>query len=878
MKSLMKSAIIFCTRLLLKLRYRVEVRGAEKIRNLEGPTMVFPNHPAYIDPPLILTHIYPGQPLRPLVYSGSYRNPILYPIMRIGDALEVPDLKQHSKDSHTETLQVIDRVVEGLAEGHSFLLYPSGRLQRGSREVVGGNRSAYEIVKQCPDCNIVLVRTRGVWGSEFSCAGNGHLPPLGRTILRGFLWGIASLFLFAPRRRVTMTVELVDRNDLPLEDRFAFNRFLEQWYSQDGGEEPQFVPFNHFAGPREREYHFADAQKAGNVERVSNKIRGEVNVMVEQHLKRPLTDDEEDPSSTLDTLGLDSLERMELSLELEDRYGFRADEVPETLGQLWMLAAGELAGGDEEAQVPPLWAQPAPVGKAEVLGDTIAEAFVGRAQRSAKELAVTDQLSGALTYRRLLVGAELMARRFRKLEGEWVGLMLPASVAADVAFLGLHLAGKIPVILNWTTGPAGLNHAVKTLGVKHVVTSHRFVDRLGIGIEGAEYAYLEDVRGGIGTTEKLSTLITASLMPRRFLPPQTDIDRPAAVLFTSGSESHPKAVPLSHRNLLMNVREGIEVLGFKRSDSLLGFLPPFHSFGLTGNMLLCLLGGVRLVHYPDPTNARGLAGMIRTYHPTLLFATPTFLSYILGVAADEDLQSLHYVVMGAEKCPDALRADCERRLPNVQLLEGYGITECSPVVSANRDGNSKPGSIGLPLSSLETVIVHPETHDELPQGEIGLLLVRGESVFSGYLHHDGPSPFVEHAGKSWYNTGDLVRQDEDGFLFFEGRLKRFIKSGGEMISLPALEGPFQAKFPPTEDGPRVAVEGIETEHGGRCVVLFSTVDISLVEANRLLAEHGFKGVMRLDEVQRVERIPVLGTGKTDYKQLRQQVLSQTGQV
>lgn len=871
MKRWIKAVVMFLGRLLLRLRYRVEVLGLEKIRDLKGPTMVFPNHPAYVDPPLVLTHIRPGRTLRPLVYSGSYRNPGLYPLMLMVDALEVPDLKQHSRDSHTETLQLIDSVLAGLDEGHAFLLYPSGRLQRGEREVIGGSRAAYEIVTRSENCNIVLVRTRGVWGSNFSCAENGQLPGLGGVLLRGFLWGIVSLFLFAPKRRITMTVELMDRAKLPMDDRAKFNRFLEDWYNQDGGEAPQFVPFHAVMGPKTKEYHFAQGVSLEDIDSVPAKIRSEVNEMVEAHLKRPLTEAELNPEKTLDAIGLDSLERMELSLELENRYGFRADQVPEVLGQLWLLAHGSYGGGHEAQPVPPQWESPSPQGVATLEGRTIAEAFVNRAKKSPKDIAVADEMSGVLTYRRVLVGAELMARRFRKLSGESVGLMLPASVAADLSFLGLHLANKIPVVLNWTTGPAALNHAVKTLDVQCVITSKRFVDRLGIAIEGVEYIYLEDIRATIGKAEKIATLLKAIFSSSSFVPTGVDPQRAAAVLFTSGSESAPKAVPLSHHNLLTNVTEAVAALGFQRSDSLLGFLPPFHSFGLTGNMLFCLLAGVRLVHYPDPTNARALAGMIGSYRPTLLFATPTFLSYILGVADDADLQSLRFVVMGAERCPDAVRADCERRLPQITILEGYGITECSPVVSTNSAKRNKPGSIGIPIAGMETVIVHPETRSPLPQGEAGLLLVRGESVFSGYLQYDGPQPFVEHDEKRWYNTGDLVRQDEEGFLFFEGRLKRFIKSAGEMISLPALEQPFQAKYPPTEEGPRVAVEGIETESGGRCVVLFTTQPTTLAEANGLLKASGFRGVMRLDEVQSIDSIPVLGTGKVDYKVLRQNI-------
>jgi long-chain-fatty-acid--[acyl-carrier-protein] ligase len=192
------------------------------------------------------------------------------------------------------------------------------------------------------------------------------------------------------------------------------------------------------------------------------------------------------------------------------------------------------------------------------------------------------------------------------------------------------------------------------------------------------------------------------------------------------------------------------------------------------------------------------------------------------------------------------------------------------VVSGNRLYHVKLGTVGLPLRSVEICVVHPETKEPLPINTTGLLLVRGPSVFSGYLHYDGPDPFLQINGHRWYITGDLVDVDDDRFIHFRGRLKRFLKVGGEMVSLPALEEPFNDRYPPTDKGPQVAIEGIDTA-ATRRIVLFSTHEISLREANAILANAGFRGVMRLDEVRRVEAIPVLGTGKTDYRVLRKMV-------
>ena len=450
--------------------------------------------------------------------------------------------------------------------------------------------------------------------------------------------------------------------------------------------------------------------------------------------------------------------------------------------------------------------------------------------------------------------------------------MLPASVAADIVFYAMHLAGKTPVMMNWTTGPSGLAHGVEVTGVRQVVTSSRLVDRLGIAIEGSDYVFLEDVKKSIKKTEALGLMARTYLRPTSFLKnlPKQDERDPAVFLFTSGSESAPKTVPLTHRNLLTNIHDSLAVLQPDQHDSLLGFLPPFHSFGLTGNVLLPQLSGIRSIRYADPTDAPGLVRLIGAYKPSMLFTTPTFLGYILGNCSGDEMQSLRKIITGAEACPEATHELCAQKAPEAIILEGYGITECSPVVAANRIERNKHGSIGKPVDHVEAKIVHHETLKQVQAGETGMLLVRGDSIFDGYHAFDGPSPFVEVEDQQWYRTGDLVSADEDGYLQFRGRLKRFLKAGGEMISLPALEKPFQEKFPADENGPRVAVEGVETA-GGRMVVLFTTADISMREASDVLLEAGLRGVMRLDAVRRVETIPVLGTGKTDYKSLRLQV-------
>ena len=875
MKLMLNRLFLTITAILLRLRYRVTVEGAEALGALDGPTLILPNHPAYVDPPLVLSHLRLRRSLRPLVFSGTYRLLPLRPLMAMVDAFEVPDLSAQSRDAQAKTLGMIEAVVDSIRQGNNFLIYPSGRLQRGNAEVVGSARAVHEILARCPELNVVLVRTRGLWGSSFSCAATGAPPNLVSTALRNLGWVLAALLVFLPRRKVTIHAEVLPRGTLPKATREQTNGFLEGWYNADGAQQPRFVRYSHCFGPAEGDYDAAASLPAIDPSAIDPKTIRLVNDVVQGQLGRELEASELTFDTTLEALGMDSLDRMDATLKIEQRFGFHNPSVVNTLGELWALADGKLAsdGKQEPIPVPAMWFTP-PRSSAPpaVLAGTVAEAFVRRALVAPTEAAVVDRMSGMLPSRRLLVAAILMSRRFAAWPEEHVGVMLPASVAADIVFFALHMAGKTPVMMNWTTGPANLVHGVKVTDTKRIVTAKKLVDRLGIEAPGADYEFLETIRGSMGRWEQLATLLSTILNPGgilRSLPKQAP-DEPAVFLFTSGSESAPKTVPLTHRNLTTNIADALEIMSATAGDSLLGFLPPFHSFGLTGNILLPHLTGIRSIRHADPTDARGLVQAIRAYKPTLLFTTPTFLSYILAVSREGDLDSLQRIMAGAEKCPDAVFDQTARIAPNAVILEGYGITECSPVVAANRVADRRRGCIGRPVRNVAIRVVDVETGEPVAAGETGMLLASGPSIFSGYLNHDGPSPFVELEGKQWYRTGDLVVADADNWLTFKGRLKRFLKAGGEMISLPALEEPFAKRYPAGETGPKVAVEGIETP-GGRQIALFTTFPLTLREASQILFEDGLRGVMRLDEVRQLATIPVLGTGKTDYKDLRRMV-------
>lgn len=860
-------------RFLLSLRYKLTLVGTEEVLKRPGPYLIMPNHLAYADPPNLLVRLWPIFKMRPLLLETNFQNPLFAPLAFLLRGIKMPDIVKASAEDKRRAEEAVGEVIASLRAGENVILWPSGRLTRDGTEHLGGARTAADVLAAVPNCTVVLARTRGLYGSMYSWA-DGQ-PSLIKGFFRGLGLWMANLFVFAPRRRVTVTLEAFTPDQRPNPpSREAVNKWLEAWYNADTPrEEPTFVPRHFLFGPRTHTYPPPVVEAVTfDLSKVKPETKTAVAHMIEDKLNRPIGADATNPDTTFLQIGMDSLDAMDVSLAVEQRFGFSSDTVPTTIGGLWAIAEGIAQNAPPKPPPAGWFDRPADDSPLAIMGETVSEAFLAQAFPRRKQVIAADDVAGGATYERFIIASWALSGRFREIAAPNVGLMLPASVACDLSFLGLHLAGKLPVVLNWTTGPGNLAHAVKLMGVTHVVTSKAFVDRTHVEVPGAQFIFLEDVRAAFGKFALFRRMLAVRLFggwTKSSLLKGTERDphKPAVVLFTSGSEKAPKAVPLTHANIIADQRGALQVLRLGRDNSVLGFLPMFHSFGLTVTGLLPLFVGVRIVHHPDPTDSSALVRKIATYKPTLVAGTPTFMNYIFERAKPNELDSLKLIVVGAEKPTPGFFEKARQVAPSAEILEGYGITECAPVVSVNRPGAARPGTIGQPLPGVEVCVTDLETKAVLPQGQMGMLHVAGPTVFPGYIGHEGPPPFEEIDGKKWYITGDLAALDEAGAIVFHGRLKRFLKAGGEMISLPALEEPFAKKYPPTDAGPRVAVEGVET-HGGRHVVLFTTEPITLREANALLQSEGHRGVMRLDDVKQVEKIPTLGTGKTDYKVLR----------
>jgi long-chain-fatty-acid--[acyl-carrier-protein] ligase len=863
-------------RSLLWLRYRITVRGLDELYAKDERGILFlPNHPALIDPIILLTTLSRrfrvgvvadrAQVERPVVRLLAKRIPVL--------AFKDPG---RERDAKAQIEQLVETLTADLNRGQSFVLYPAGRIYRQKFEELGGNSAVETLLRACPQVRVVLVRTEGLWGSAFSRA-SGKAPAVTEVLKRGLIGMLKSGLFLMPRRSVT--VSFAEPTDVPREgERNVINRYLERFYNE-GVKNNTYVPYSFWETGTTREVPEPTRYVRGTRDREIPEV---TQALVINQLRELTGISEIRPAMRLAMdLGLDSLARVELQAWIEREFGFPQSEGDafDTVEDVLFAACGEGSHKVRE-DIKPIHARWFEVKARRALrmadGDSLTEAFLNAAAARPGQVIVADQTSGVRTYRELVTAVLVLRDELTALDGDYVGLMLPASVGAVVAYLATLFAGKTPVLLNFTTGVRGVSHSVELLGIKHLISARKLMEKLrneGFDVTSPLFSrtlYLDELSTRISLVRKLKAAFLARVSwraLRRVTCPET-----VAVLFTSGSESVPKAVPLTSQNILTNDRDVLREIAIDESDSLLAMLPPFHAFGLTVDLVLPLVTGLRVVYHNNPTESAKIAALIEQYQTTIIVGTPTFLGGIVGAATPGQLRTLRLAVTGAEQCPARVYDALAERCPHTTVLEGYGITECSPVVSVNLPGREVRGTIGELQPSLEAVIVDPEHFTEVSVGTRGLLLVRGPSVFNGYLSYDGPSPFVEYAGKTWYKTNDLVYLDERHILHFCGRLKRFVKIGGEMISLPVIEAVLErALLTSDSQEPQLAVECSSTEHPE--IVLFATFDVAREVVNRKLREAGLSPLYNVRSVVRLESIPLLGTGKTDYRALKASLVS-----
>ncbi|WP_276898585.1 bifunctional acyl-ACP--phospholipid O-acyltransferase/long-chain-fatty-acid--ACP ligase [Frischella perrara] len=499
------------------------------------------------------------------------------------------------------------------------------------------------------------------------------------------------------------------------------------------------------------------------------------------------------------------------------------------------------------------------------LFDALLEA---QARYGAKSYVIQDPITKHLSYRKLLqqiLGVSCFIEKHTT-KHERVGVLLPNAAISVSTIMALSLKDRIPAMLNYTAGEKGLNCAVKAAEIKIIISSKKFLtkgklDYLLEQIEGVQWYFLEDLKDSLTITNKLWVLFHQYIP--RFIRRNHDYDKEALVLFTSGSEGNPKGVVHSHATLLANVEQIRSVIDPMPSDRFMSALPLFHAFGLTAGLLLPLYSGSKTFLYPNPLHYKMVPEIIYDQNCTVLFGTPTFLANYARYAHPYDFMRLRYVVAGAEKLADSIR-DIWKTKFGIRILEGYGVTECAPVVSLNVPMAYREGTVGRALPGITTRLIKIPG---ITQG--GRLQLKGPNVMKGYLLVDNPGHLVVPTSiddegivsRGWYDTGDIVDIDNDGFITIKGRLKRFAKIAGEMVSLESVET--IAKAIDSEAMHGAAIKQDATK--GEAIVLFTTSEhLTREQLSQTAQSLGIPAIAVPRDIRILQQLPLLGTGKIDF--------------
>ncbi|MCP5006816.1 MAG: AMP-binding protein [Planctomycetes bacterium] len=502
--------------------------------------------------------------------------------------------------------------------------------------------------------------------------------------------------------------------------------------------------------------------------------------------------------------------------------------------------------------------------------------FINTAKKNFNKIVFEDSTGMSLTFGQALTACILLSKRICSFQGENIALMFPASVGGALAFAATSFAGKVPVGLNFLASRKEQDWVLDKCEINIIFTSRVFIQKAVIP-EDQRMVFIEDIKERTSKIEKVFTYFSCKLLAARTLirkyAEHDDPDNTAVILFTSGSESQPKGVPLTKRNLIACIQNYKTVFDPVPQEKILGTLPFFHVFGFAVSLWMPLVIGIGVVFHPNPTDYERIGKIVNRYRVTILIGTSTLYRGYMKKWSRNQVSSVRLAFAGAEKLQETVRKDFYEKL-GITIFEGYGVTESTSCITTNKTGDFCHGSVGKLLPNIECRIVDTETYKELPRNEEGLVLIKGPNVMNGYYKSPELTEKAFHEG--FYITGDIGKL-VNGFLYITDRLKRFAKIGGEMIPLSPVEDALSLVLDANGSDEKRNCAIINIPHPGKGEQLVAFV--TLRDPDKLTIKKGFDevGVTKLSQPDLyvpIDTIPILPTGKVDYKRLKELAIKQ----
>ena len=929
--SLLRRSMFNFLNFVLSRRYQVEAKGLDKIYAKGNTNIVFLfEHPALVDPAILYSQVGRQFDPRPVIASSQNKG-LLQKVFERLNAVFVPEVGPDNPNAAEEIQNITTEVLASLSKGDNWVIAPSGSLKRTRRDQIRGKKMASDIIHNLPEnARVVVVTSKGLWGSTFSYGSTGnspHMPGLNGDVISG------AMFNKLPKHQVQLEFEELSSAELAemkVMSREEVNDMLDERINRVE-QDNVFVPLRKcdpickLPEPIPEHQLSQDEKKA--IASASEAVPQETKDSVIKALEEVFPDDikkvqslfhgsaevteEELAGNLADIFLFDSLSAQDYQLDFEKLLGIELEEfgglTPDEL--LIAVHRAKEGRGDSSKEKPKQrvdlrWFRYAQNGLRRAIpsGKNTLEVLYKKAQENPDAPWMSDEKSGVITYREGISKILLLSRMISKMPGKNIGLMFPPSVGGTLMVFAAMQAGKVPTIINYTAGNANIKYSMDLTGVKSIVTSNEFVKALSeknLAVDSVQerFVFSEDLIAKAGDRSLPNAVnIAMNLAIReksrfRTMWPKARWKRGnqlAVILFTSGSSSNPKAVGLTHKNLLTNVRDVAPVFDLTSDDAVLGMAPTFHSLGLTGTVILPALSGIRVTYTPNATDGRAIAAAIDAHKTSFIIGPPNILRAIFAASTKGQLDSLKYVVVGGEVLQAEVAAFLAAKAPHATVLEGAGTTEASPVWALNATDDVRLGWVGKILPSLTYEIVDNESlttaiaskdmsaiksiapgTDGIRQGE---LVLSGDSVITQYFKNLKPEAFFKWNGRTYFRTEDLVMVDAERRAKILGRFSRQHKAlGGEMINHQIIENLLTefAPLKPLEDAkPTIWVGVGQTRQGEPVTTLVTSRDVTTEQVNGYLGSH-LSATWLIRKIIHVSEIPLLGTGKVDGKTCNQ---------